>query len=288
MSKIRVLVVDDAVVVRRMLTELLASDDAIEVVGAAANGRIALSKIAQLQPDLITLDLEMPEMGGLETLAAVRRSHPLLPILVVSRFALAGAPATVDALALGASDYVSMPDRGKGLTEAAQFIREQLIPKIKRYALRKARSTPAGPSPVPRAASRSSMLSLRAPVEVLAIGASTGGPNALAQLLPALPADFPVPTVIVQHMPPVFTERLARRLTSVGMVEAEEAESGAALRPAAPGWRPATSIWRWPATRTAFGCARTRDRPRTRAAPPSMCCCVRPPRFTDRVCWPSC
>ena len=119
MSRIRVLVVDDAVVVRRMLTELLASDDAIEVVGAAANGRIALSKIAQLQPDLITLDLEMPEMGGLETLAAVRRSHPLLPILVVSRFALAGAPATVDALALGASDYVSMPDRGKGLTEAA-------------------------------------------------------------------------------------------------------------------------------------------------------------------------
>ncbi len=288
MSKIRVLVVDDAVVVRRMLAELLASDDAIEVVGAAANGRIALSKIAQLQPDLVTLDLEMPEMDGLETLAAVRRSHPHLPILVVSRFAQAGAPASVDALALGASDYVSMPDRGSDLSEAARFVREQLIPKIKRYALRKARSTPPAPSPVPRAASRSSMLIVRPPVEVLAIGASTGGPNALAQLLPVLPADFPVPTVIVQHMPPVFTERLARRLTSVGMFEAEEAESGAALRPAAPGWRPATSIWRWPATWTAFGCARTRGRPKTRAAPPSMCCCVRPPRFTAPECWPSC
>ncbi len=112
MSKIRVLVVDDAVVVRRMVADLLAEDDAIEVVATAPNGRVALAKIAQLNPDLVTLDLEMPEMDGLNTLAAVRRAHPRLPVLVVSRFARAGAAITLDALALGAADYVAMPEKG--------------------------------------------------------------------------------------------------------------------------------------------------------------------------------
>ena len=265
MNKIRVLVVDDGVVVRRMLADLLAADDAIEVVGAAANGRIALSKIAQLHPDLVTLDLEMPDMGGLETLAAVRRIHPHLPVLVVSRFARAGAPATVDALALGANDYVSLPDRGCGLAETSQRVREQLIPKIKRFARCKARSTPPAPSPVPQAASRSGILAVRPPVEVLVIGASTGGPNALAQLLPALGADFPVPTVIAQHMPPVFTARLAGRLTAVSAVGAEEAESGILLRPG--------RAWLAPGD---FHLALTRDadgvRLRTHQGPPENSC----------------
>jgi two-component system chemotaxis response regulator CheB len=232
MTKIRVLVVDDAVVVRRMVADLLAEDDAIEVVGTAPNGRIALSKIAQLNPDLVTLDLEMPEMDGLHTLAAVRRMHPRLPVLVVSRFALAGAPITLEALALGANDYVAMPEKAGGSPTASECVRDQLIPKIKRFAVRAAgRSNPHLPSPVPRSASRSALLVLRSQVEVVVIGASTGGPNALAALLPALPADFPVPTLIAQHMPPVFTVRLAKRLTSVSSVEVEEAAPGALARP---------------------------------------------------------
>ena len=114
MSKIRVLIVDDAVVVRRLVADLLGGDDAIEVIGTAPNGRIALTKIAQLNPDLVTLDLEMPEMDGLETLAALRRTHPHLPVIVVSRLAQIGASITRAALALGANDYVSLPDKSGG------------------------------------------------------------------------------------------------------------------------------------------------------------------------------
>ena len=232
MTKIRVLVVDDAVVVRRMMADLLAADDAIEVVGTAPNGRIALAKIAQLNPDLVTLDLEMPEMDGLQTLAAVRRLHPRLPVLVVSRFAQMGEAITLDALSLGASDYVPMPDRAGGLPTASECVRDQLIPKIKRFAIRKVgRSTPQAPSPIPRPASRSVAMALRPPVEAVVIGASTGGPNALAELLPAFPADLPVPLLIAQHMPPVFTLRLAKRLTAVSALEVEEAAAGTLVRP---------------------------------------------------------
>ena len=232
MSKIRVLIVDDAVVVRRMVADLLAEDDAIEVVGTAPNGRIALTKITQLKPDLVTLDLEMPEMDGLETLAAVRQSHPHLPVLVVSRFAQIGAAITRDALALGANDYVAMPDKAGGAPTASDCVRDQLIPKIKRFGARMTgRSHPPMPSPVPRPTSRSAILNFRHPVDVVAIGASTGGPNALAQLFAAFPADFPIPIVVVQHMPPVFTARLAQRLTTASTVGVEEANTGAILQP---------------------------------------------------------
>lgn len=232
MSKIRVLVVDDAVVVRRMVADLLGEDDAIEVVGTAPNGRIALTKIAQLNPDLVTLDLEMPEMDGLETLAALRQSHPHLPVLVVSRFAQIGAAITRDALALGANDYVAMPEKAGGATTASECVRDQLIPKIKRFGARKAgRSTPPMPSPVPRPASRSAILTFRYPIEAVVIGASTGGPNALAQLFTAFPADFCQPVLVVQHMPPVFTGRLAQRLTASSAIGVDEAESGAFVRP---------------------------------------------------------
>ena len=174
----------------------------------------------------------MPEMDGLNTLAAVRRAHPRLPVLVVSRFARAGAAITLDALALGAADYVAMPEKGGEAPTASECVRDQLIPKIKRFGVRAAgRSNPPMSSPVPRAASRSSMLVLRSQIEVVVIGSSTGGPNALAAVLPAFPADFPVPTLIAQHMPPVFTGRLAKRLTSASAVEVEEAAAGVLVRP---------------------------------------------------------
>jgi two-component system, chemotaxis family, protein-glutamate methylesterase/glutaminase len=232
MSKIRVLVVDDAVVVRRMVADILAADDAIEVVGTAANGRIALSKIAQLKPDLVTLDLEMPDMDGLETLAAVRQSYPFLPVVLLSRRAQSGASITREALALGANDFITMPEKAGVGPTASECVRDQLIPKIKRYGVRQAgRSNLSAPSPVARPAGRSALFNLQPPVEVVAIGASTGGPNALAVLFPAFPADFPVPIVIVQHMPAVFTGRLAERLSLLSPVETEEAENGAQVRP---------------------------------------------------------
>jgi two-component system chemotaxis response regulator CheB len=232
MSKIRVLIVDDAVVVRRMVADILAADDAIEVVGTAANGRIALSKIAQLKPDLVTLDLEMPDMDGLETLAAVRQTYPHLPIVVLSRRAQSGAAITREALALGANDCVALPETAGATPTASECVRDQLIPKIKRFGVRKAgRSSLSAPSPVPRSGSPSSLFTFRPPVEVVAIGASTGGPNALAVLFPAFPADFPVPIVVVQHMPPVFTGRLAERLSSLSRITMEEAENGAQVLP---------------------------------------------------------
>ncbi len=232
MTKIRVLIVDDAVVVRRMVADILAADDAIEVVGTAANGRIALSKIAQLKPDVVTLDLEMPEMDGLETLAAVRQSYPHLPVVVLSRLAQGGASITREALDLGANDCVALPEMASPTVTASECVRDQLLPKIKRFGVRKAgRSSPLAPSPITRSGSPSSLLTFRPSVEVVAIGASTGGPNALAVLFPAFPADFPVPIVVVQHMPPVFTGRLAERLSSLSRIAVEEAENGAAVRP---------------------------------------------------------
>ena len=229
MNKTRVLVVDDAVVVRRVVSHVLSTDPAIEVAGTAINGKLALAKLPQLQPDLVTLDLEMPEMDGLETLRALRRDHPRLPVIMLSRFTERGATTTQKAMTLGANDYVTLPYGTENINDAIQRIREQLIPKIKlltraaRLADGKvsAATAPTGPaaplvehrSPFPHAVRR---------VDIVAIGVSTGGPDALATILPALPADFPVPIVIVQHMPPEFTSRLAAQLRSKSTINVSE------------------------------------------------------------------
>jgi len=239
MPRIRVLVVDDAVVVRKIVTDALANDPHIEVVGAAANGRIGLAKIPQVNPDIITLDVEMPEMDGLETLAAIRKSFPKLPVIMFSTLTSRGAATTLDALALGANDYVTKPSNVGQVGTAIQRIREDLIPKIK--ALVKlpgigSEFAPPGlgiPEALPVIADhpRRTAPQQKQRVEVLAIGVSTGGPNALAELVPALPADFPVPVLIVQHMPPVFTKLLAERLDSKSTLAVAEAYSGAVVEP---------------------------------------------------------
>src|SRR5262245_1055142 len=131
MSKIRVLIIDDAVVVRRMVSDVLSGDPEIEVVGTAANGRIGLAKIPQVNPDLITLDVEMPEMDGLQMLAAVRKTYPRLPVIMFSTLTQRGAVATFDALAMGANDYVTKPANVGSVQAAMQRIRDELIPKIK-------------------------------------------------------------------------------------------------------------------------------------------------------------
>jgi two-component system chemotaxis response regulator CheB len=227
MNKIRVLIVDDSVVVRRLVTDVLASDPAVEVAGTAPNGRIGLARLTQLNPDVVVLDVEMPEMDGLQTLAALRQTHPRLPVIMFSRFTQRGAAATLEALTLGASDFVAKPEENSP-EAAAREVREQLLPRIKQLAAPKdAASTPV---PVPRALS-DPFLGRRPLVQVVAIGASTGGPNALVELFASFPADWPVPVLVVQHMPPLFTRLLAERLTARAALSVAEAVAGAALRP---------------------------------------------------------
>jgi len=247
MPKIRVLVVDDSVVFRRLVSETLTSDPAIEVVGTAANGRIALQKIPQVNPDLVILDVEMPEMNGLEALAELRKTWPRLPVIMFSALTERGAAETLDALALGATDYFTKPNCVGGLDAALEVLRTQLIPEIKALCRGVTHAPPAPanlrPSSQGAAAARPSSqgaqpIAVRpsrpfvaAHVEAVLIAASTGGPNALAAVFSALPADLPVPVLIVQHMPPMFTKLLAERLTAEYPIPVEEAASGVLLQP---------------------------------------------------------
>lgn len=227
MTPIRILVVDDSVVIRKLLSATLSGDPAFEVVGTASDGRLALAKIPVLKPDLVTLDVEMPVMDGLETLAALRKSYPRMPVIMFSTLTEHGAAATLEALALGASDYATKPSNTGSPAVAIERIRVELIPKIK--ALCGAASLKL----VPLAGSHPAM-KVRSPsnprIEVVAIGTSTGGPNALAEVLPRIPNDFPVPIVVVQHMPPIFTRLLADRLAKQSAILIDEGRAGAILR----------------------------------------------------------
>ena len=232
MPPIRVLIVDDSTVIRKVLGEGLAPDSSLEVVGTAANGRIALSKIPQVHPDIITLDVEMPLMNGLETLVEIRKNYPKLPVIMFSTLTERGASTTLDALAMGASDYVTKPSNTGSLDVTLHQIREQLIPKIK--ALCPSRSEiPLVPRPAASSLHAAGLPSARelSRVDLVAIGTSTGGPNALAELLPSIPRDFPVPIVIVQHMPPLFTRLLAARLNDRSALTIQEAQAGQTVNP---------------------------------------------------------
>ncbi|BEP15086.1 chemotaxis response regulator protein-glutamate methylesterase [Acidothermaceae bacterium B102] len=239
-AKIAVLVVDDSVVARRLVTTALQSDPEIEVVGTASSGRLCLDKIAQLNPDLVTLDIEMPDMDGLETLKELRRRHPKLPVIMFSSLTERGAAITLDALTFGANDYVCKPSKVSSPDEAMASVQAQLIPKIKALTgVRAARLGRAAVTASPLMPVSSTVTRPRAPfvptpasgeptgpVDVIAIGASTGGPDALALILGQLPADFPVPVVVVQHMPPLFTRLFAQRLHTAGNVIVREAKDG--------------------------------------------------------------
>jgi two-component system chemotaxis response regulator CheB len=243
MSQIKVLIVDDSVVVRRLLSNVLDGDAALEVVGTAPNGKIALAKISQVNPDLIVLDVEMPEMDGLETLAAIRKIDKNIPVIMFSALTELGAVATLNALALGATDYVTKPHNMKSKEAALEHIREQLIPKIKVF-WNGGKMPKLGNIQVPKSHNNTTQLPIRSgvissnsavnfqsKVQIVAIGVSTGGPNALETILQDLPANFPVPIVIVQHMPPVFTKRLADRLTEKCKIRVEEAVTGVIVEP---------------------------------------------------------
>ncbi len=223
------LVVDDSVVIRRLLSDTLSTDSALQVIGTASDGRIALARIESLKPDLITLDIEMPVMNGLETLAELRKTHPRLPVIMFSTLTERGAAATLEALALGATDYTTKPSNTGSLAQAAATVHAELIPKIKMLCgrvdlhLRTPASARAPLKPVMRFNQR---------IDIVAIGTSTGGPNALAEVLPHIPESFPVPIVVVQHMPPIFTRMLADRLASHSAIKVAEGQAGAVLKPA--------------------------------------------------------
>lgn len=231
MNKIRVLLVDDSAVIRRLLTDTLANDPEIEVVGMAGNGEIALAKIEQLKPDIITLDIEMPVMDGLTTLKALRKIYPKLPVIMFSTLTERGSTATMDALALGASDYVAKPANVGGVLAGMDKIRDDLIPKIKALCHRAPpiKQVMQALAPVSRAPRTPGAAA--SGVDILAVGVSTGGPNALAEFVPALGRRFPVPIVIVQHMPPLFTRLLAERLAVVSGIVCKEGFEGAVLKP---------------------------------------------------------
>jgi len=231
------MIVDDSVVARRVLSDVLSSDPDLNVAGWASNGRLALAKLQTLQPDIILLDIEMPEMNGLEALPEIRKKLPKTPIIMFSTLTEWGAAATLDALALGATDYVAKPSN-QDMAATSESINRDLVPKIKGLCKLSAgvRSSSPGaakpsvtpPSPVIRlrpAFTRS------AHIEIVAIGVSTGGPDALAKLLPTIPARFPLPIVVVQHMPPIFTTLLAGRLSSKCSLPVRECRAGELLEP---------------------------------------------------------
>lgn len=221
-SPIRVLVVDDSALMRKLIPQLLEHDSSISVVGTAMDGDFALKKIPELKPDVITLDLEMPRMDGIETLKQIVRSHKI-PVIVVSSHTREGASTTFKALALGAVDFVAKP--ADALSGHMGAIGADLIEKIKAAATCNSTPKPSALAALathPAKAARQHLPASR----LLAIGISTGGPNSLEYLLSQLPASFPAAIVVVQHMPPGFTEMFARRLDETCGLDVKEAQSG--------------------------------------------------------------
>jgi two-component system chemotaxis response regulator CheB len=229
-----VLIVDDSAPIRILLHEALSSDPGVTVVGTAANGELALLAVRTQRPDVIILDLEMPVMDGMEFLAEVRRTAPRLPVLVFSSFSSHGAEITLKALWAGASDYVTKP-RAQGIEQAREAVAAALLPRIHAIAGReRERASRARMKAAPVAARAESDRAAARPrqrARAVFVAASTGGPRALAAMLRALPADLPVPVVIVQHMPAMFTGYLAHGLASQCALKVSEAWPGARLEP---------------------------------------------------------
>jgi two-component system chemotaxis response regulator CheB len=224
-NRLKVLIVDDSALMRQLLTQILGSDPELEVVGTAGDPFVAREKIKSLNPDVLTLDIEMPRMDGLTFLEKLMRGHPM-PVIMISSLTDKGADTTFRALSLGAIDYVSKPkvDVSNGTIEQA----EEIVAKVKaaaRARVRPARTSTAAPVPL---TGRTYQFS--ATHKIVAIGASTGGTEALKELLSPLPADFPG-IVIVQHMPEAFTRQFSERLDSLCKIRVKEAQDGDHILP---------------------------------------------------------
>lgn len=244
-KKLRVLVVDDTIVYRKAVSDVLAEIPGVEVVGVAHNGKIAMSKIATLKPDMLTLDIEMPVMNGIEVLGELQKSYPNVGAVMVSTLTTDGGHMTMKALELGAFDFILKP-QSKNQAESKNQLKKALSPIIREFKLSRNASSmlstkgrfQKGTSQVQRKPLRSlkktagaittgaginKTATRRGKSEIVTIGISTGGPNALTQMLPKLPGDLGVPIVVVQHMPPVFTKSLAASLDAKCALTVKEA-----------------------------------------------------------------
>lgn len=222
-ERIRVLVVDDSALMRKLIPRILGGDPNIEVVGTAMDGAFALKKIEELKPDVVTLDLEMPRMDGIETLRMIMRQHPV-PVIVCSTHSRQGAYSTFKALALGAIDFVAKPR--EAATGHLEAIAVELIDKIKVAWRVGSRKQAVRPLPEPAPVRKTRVRAAHPPNRIIAIGISTGGPHALQYVLSQLPGDLPACILVVQHMPEGFTEMFARRLDECCAMDVQEAHSG--------------------------------------------------------------
>ncbi|HEY7354404.1 MAG TPA: chemotaxis response regulator protein-glutamate methylesterase [Terriglobales bacterium] len=226
-APVRVLVVDDSALMRKLIPQMIETDSSIQVVGTAMDGNFGLKKIQELKPQVVTLDLEMPGMGGLDMLKEIMRRHRL-PVIVVSSHSTKGAAVTLKALSLGAFDFVAKP---QDVTSRMQESARELIDKIKAAAQSRGiqiTTTEEPGEPVRRKKTPSA--TNNAPTKVVAIGVSTGGPQSLQYVLSKLPPDFPACVLVVQHMPEGFTEMFARRLDECTSLRVKEAQSGDVLQ----------------------------------------------------------
>ncbi|MFZ4583745.1 MAG: chemotaxis-specific protein-glutamate methyltransferase CheB [Acidimicrobiia bacterium] len=228
---IRALVVDDSAVARRLISNVLNAEPDIESE-TAANGRLALERMALAMPDVVVLDVEMPELDGLATLRRIKELDPDLPVIMCSAPTAEAGNATLDALAAGAADYVTKPSGSGGLAETLDELRTELVRRVRAVARLRGRDIDAGP--VADAPARSFPPAVRPrrrsqQCAAVVVAVSTGGPQALAEVIPALPSDLAVPVLIVQHMPPTFTRLLAERLDGKSSVRVVEAQDGMAV-----------------------------------------------------------
>ncbi|HDS17232.1 MAG TPA: chemotaxis response regulator protein-glutamate methylesterase [Proteobacteria bacterium] len=245
---IKVLIVDDTILYRKVIGDILKNEADIEVIGTANNGKTAISRIESLKPDLLTLDIEMPVCNGLEVLEYLREHRLSTGVIMLSSLTRKGGELTMKSLELGAFDFIPKPE-GSSLAENQAFIKENLPPKIKAYARRQAfrkslnrtpqpdRGKDETPTTMPET-SRQPWPQKTAPLpprrllpsSIIAIGISTGGPNALTRMLPMLTAPIGAPIVIVQHMPPLFTKSLAASLDHKCSLQVKEGEDGETLK----------------------------------------------------------
>ena len=230
MDKVRVLIVDDSAFMRSMLKKMIESSPDFEVVGTANNGKEGLAKVKELNPDIVTMDIEMPIMNGLESVAAIMKQRPT-KIIMVSTLTCEGATETLKALELGAVDFI--PKNIDGNIFDIQKIQEPILKKLKDLARSSVPRSPIIPRRISdqhRTTSRH-IKPLRGDIEIVVIGASTGGPKSLTEVIPHLPSTFPYPVLLVQHMPEVFTGPFATRMNAISQVTVKEADKGEVIVP---------------------------------------------------------
>ena len=231
-GKIRVLVVDDSALMRQFISDILRSDPRIEVAGTARDGRDALAQIQNLKPDVVTMDVEMPNMSGLQALEEIMRTNPL-PVIMVSSMTQEGAETTLKALALGCVDFIGKPSGSISLN--IKTVGQEIIDKVVAASTARVRTIGgifgAAARVAPPAVRMNPPMNLTGRRDIVAIASSTGGPMALSELIPKLPKKFPVPIVITQHMPKEFTPSFAKRLNDSSEVEVVEGFDGLTLKP---------------------------------------------------------